>query len=36
MNTLFGLLMFASMGGVVYGGFHGVKNLVKRNNRVGD
>ena len=32
MNTLFGLLMFASMGGVVYGGFHGVKNLVKRNN----
>ena len=32
MNTLFGLLMFARMGGVVYGGFHGVKNLVKRNN----
>ncbi|WP_438733270.1 DNA/RNA non-specific endonuclease [Enterococcus sp. DIV1314a] len=29
---MFGLLMFASMGGVVYGGFHGVKNLVKRNN----
>lgn len=31
MNTLFGLLMLASLGGIVYGGFQGVKNLLDKN-----
>ena len=32
MDILFGLLMLASMGGVVYGGYHGVKNILFRNH----
>uniref|UniRef100_UPI0035A0BA76 hypothetical protein n=1 Tax=Jeotgalibaca porci TaxID=1868793 RepID=UPI0035A0BA76 len=31
MNTLFGLLMLASLGGIVYGVFQGVKNLLDKN-----
>ncbi len=31
MNTLFGLLMLASLGGIIYGGFQGVKNLLDKN-----
>lgn len=31
MENLFGLLMLASFGGVIYGGYHGVKNLAFRN-----
>ncbi len=31
METLFGLLMLASLGGIVYGGFQGIKNLLDKN-----
>lgn len=34
METLFGLLMLASMGGVAYGGYHGVKNIIYKNRPV--